>query len=54
MTPKEGMAVPEGFRPTWPDRSHRSLAEVWALSAAEIVVEQKQYVEPLRRDWRRA
>lgn len=34
----EGQSVPEGAISSikWPDRSHRTLAEVWKLSAEEV------------------
>lgn len=39
----EGQSVPEGRASTikWPDRSPRTLAEVWKLSAEEVEAEHK-------------
>ena len=52
--PKDiGSAVPEGRAPAWPDRSHRTVAEVWSLTPEQVAVEQKQHEEPQQRDWRR-
>lgn len=54
MTPKDtGTAVPEGL-PAWPDRSHRTVAEAWELTAEQIAAARRRHEEPLQRDWRRA
>ena len=45
MTPHKDLAtaVPADFRlPAWPDRSHRTVAEVWSLTPEQVAVEQKQ------------
>jgi hypothetical protein len=32
----------EGRKPiAWPDRTHRTLAEVWGLTAEEVIAERK-------------
>jgi hypothetical protein len=51
--PKDiGSAVAEG-RVLWPDRSHRTVAEAWQLTAEQIAEAQRQHEEPSQRDWRR-
>jgi len=53
--PKDiGSAVAEGREPLWPDRSHRTVAEAWQLTPAQIAEAQRQHEEPSQRDWRRA
>lgn len=52
--PKDiGSAVAEGRLPLWPDRSHRTVAEAWQLTAEQIAETQRQHEEPSQRDWRR-
>lgn len=55
IPPKDiGSAVAEGYRAIiWPDRSHRTVAEAWQLTPAQIAEAQRQHEEPLQRDWRR-
>ena len=48
-------AVAEGTGvPAWPDRSHRTVAEAWQLTAEQIAEAARQHEEPQQRDWRRA
>ena len=50
-----GTAVAEGLAvPAWPDRTHRTVAEAWELTAEQIAAAQRQHEEPQQRDWRRA
>ena len=52
-TPKDLATAVPADRPQWPDRSHRTVAEVWLLTPEQVAVEQKQHEEPQQRDWRR-
>lgn len=57
MTPlPEGQSVPEGRASTikWPDRSHRTLAEVWKLSADEVTAVRGSVPVYQTREWSRA
>ena len=52
-TPKDTATAVPADLPQWPDRSHRTVAEVWMLTPEQVAVEQKQHEEPQQRDWRR-
>lgn len=54
MTHTEGRGVGEGFTHSikWPDRSARTLAVVWKLTAEQVKAE--QFVDRRQHEWRRS
>ena len=54
MIPKPTASTADGRAVIWPDRSHRTVAEAWQLTAEQIAEAARQHEEPQQRDWRRA